>query len=215
MSQGKKPGKPISKKVASLNEQLRRRRGVRDLAERFLIVCEDDRSAVNYFEALKKQFNLSATSVQVVGSGGRTQPLQVVERAVQLKENSESNESGTEPFQHVWCVIDGDYGSKIKNARKKAEAHGVELAISNKCFEYWVLLHFEENNTSTMDCDELVSSLKKKHLRDYEKGSCDFREIVKKAQNACQRAKKLRERREKPGEICPKFRILVAKCTSS
>ena len=52
MSRGKKPKKPVSKKVLSLNEQLQRRRGVRYLAKRFLIVCEDEKSAPNYFEAL-------------------------------------------------------------------------------------------------------------------------------------------------------------------
>ena len=49
MSKGRKPKKPLSKKVMALNEQLQRRRGVRDLAKRFLIVCEDDKSAPNYY----------------------------------------------------------------------------------------------------------------------------------------------------------------------
>lgn len=72
MSKRKKPKKPLSPKVVALNEQLERRRGVRDLATRFLIVCEDGKSAPNYFEALKKHFNLSAASIQVAGSGGKT-----------------------------------------------------------------------------------------------------------------------------------------------
>jgi hypothetical protein len=182
-----------------------------------LIVCEDDKSAVNYFEALKKQFNLSATSVHVVGSAGRTQPIQVVERAVELKKNSEDSESGTEPFKHVWCMIDGDYGNKIKNARAKAEAHGVELAISTKCFEYWVLLHFEENDTSTRDCTELVSSLKRKHLPQYEKGSCNFSEIVRSARDASKRARKLRKPGKDRGDLpeiqnpCTEVYLLVEK----
>jgi hypothetical protein len=217
MSKGKKPAKPLSKATVSLNEQLRRRREFRDLPERFLIVCEDDKSAVNYFGALKKHFNLSATSVRVVGSGGRTQPTQVVERAVELKKNSEDSDSGTEPFKYVWCVIDGDYGNKVWNARAKAQAHGVELAISTKCFEYWVLLHFEENDTSTVNCDEVINSLKKKHLPKYEKGSCDFSEIVKSARDACKRAEKLRKPGKDRGDLpevqnpCSEVYLLVEK----
>jgi len=202
MSKGKKPKKPLSKKVLALNEQLQRRRGVRDLAKRFLIVCEDDKSAPNYFEALKKHFSLSATSVQVAGSGGKTQPIQVVERAVELKKSAASPKSGTVPFDQVWCVIDGDYGDKINNARAKARANRVKLAISTMCFEYWVLLHFEESDSSTMDCDALVRSLKSKHLPQYEKGTCDFHDIVKCVRDACKRAEKLRKpgikRRELP-----------------
>ena len=46
-------------------------------------------------------------------------------------------------------MIDGDYGSKIHNARARANKNGVELAISTMCFEYWVLLHFEETGKPT------------------------------------------------------------------
>jgi hypothetical protein len=163
MRQGKPPRKkPLSKKVLALNEQLQRRRGVRDLPKRFLIVCEDNKSAPNYFKALKRHFSLSATSIPVVPSGGRTQPIQVVELAVELKKGAADPNSSTEPFEQVWCVIDGDFGIKIKNARTKAKANKIKLAISTKCFEYWVLLHFEETDTSTMDCDALVRSLKRK-----------------------------------------------------
>ncbi len=70
--------RPVSKATAALNEQLARKRGVRDLAKRVLIVCEDQKSAVNYFEALKAHFRLTASAVEVVGSGGKTQPQQVL-----------------------------------------------------------------------------------------------------------------------------------------
>ena len=92
-------------------------------------------------------------------------------------------------------MIDGDYGAKISNARDKAKTKGVELAISTKCFEYWVLLHFEESATPTIDCDTVVSSLRKKHIPSYQKGSCDFRTIGKHVHVARKRAEKLR----KPG----------------
>ena len=195
MSKSNGPGKPQSKAVARLVEQLERRRGVRDLEKRFLIVCEDGKSAPNYFNALKKHFNLSAASIRVAGSEGHTQPLQVVERAVDINASAAAKDSSTEPFDQVWCVIDGDFGAKIANARSKANAHGVLLAISNKCFEYWILLHFEENDKAAADCNGLVKTLRKKHLPKYEKGKCEFEPIVPKVREACARAEKLR----KPG----------------
>ena len=48
MSNRGKPEKPLSKATGALLAQLRRRRGERDLEKRFLIVCEDDKSAPNY-----------------------------------------------------------------------------------------------------------------------------------------------------------------------
>ena len=145
MSKGRKTSMPLTKKVSSLHDQLRRRTGERELKQRFLIVREDDKSAPNYFHALRHQFNLSATSIEVVGGKSRSQPIQVVDRAVARKDEAAKKESGTLPFDQVWCVIDGDYGDKINNARAKATKHNVKLAISTPCFEYWILLHFEES----------------------------------------------------------------------
>ncbi len=192
MSNRGKPKKPLSKATAALLEQLRRRHGERDLEKRFLIVCEDGKSAPNYFEALKKHFKLSAASIEIAGSAGHTQPAQVVARAVEIKKSAASPDSGTVPFEQVWCVIDGDYGHKIANARSKATANAIELAVSTKCFEYWVLLHFEEYDKSTIDCDALVSTLRNKHLPRYTKGKCDFSSIVLHVRDACARAEKLR-----------------------
>ena len=187
--------KPLSGKVQTQIAELARRRGVRELEERFLIVCEDGKSAVNYFNALIRRFGISATSVKVAGSKGRTQPIQVVEKAIELKSAAASPASGTEPFDHGWCVIDGDYGGKIHHARARAKKNGIELAISTMCFEYWLLLHFEETAQPTTCCDDVVSRLRARYIKKYDKGKCDFIEIVDNVRAACKRAEKLR----KPG----------------
>lgn len=194
MTKRRHPKRPLSKKVIALNEQLARRRGIRDLEQRFLIVCEDGKSAPNYFEALKKYLNLSATSITVAGSGGRTQPTQVVETAIDLKNASAREVSGTEPYDKVWCVIDGDYGHKIAPARALATTNDITLLVTTLCFEYWILLHFEECDKSSMDCHSLEHALRAKgHIPDYTKGKCDFLSVVPHHDLASQRAKKLRE----------------------
>ena len=190
MSKRGKPAKPPSKKVTALLQSLRRKVGQRDPAGRFLIVCEDAKSSPNYFLALKRHFGLSAT---VVSSEHYSQPLQVVKRAVEIKRQAQ-RDPGLPPFKQAWCVIDGDYGDKINNARKKAVANNVRLAISTPCFEYWVLLHFVESAAPTATCDGVIHSLKK-HLPGYDKGSCDFSAIVAHARKAASRAERLRKRR--------------------
>jgi len=201
MSKPRKEPKPISPKVKSLNEQLARKRGIRSLKKRFLIVCEDTKSSLAYFDTLRVYLALDATSVKVAHSGGKTQPIQVVNEAIRLKEQSASDESGTVPFSQVWCVIDGDSGPKINNARTSAESHDIQLAISTKCFEYWILLHFEENDSSTMDCDALVIALRKKHIPNYDKGKTSHQDIVKNVILACRRAEKLRQPGIERGEM--------------
>jgi hypothetical protein len=143
MSKPRHPKRPVSKATKRLLESLRRKSGIRDLAPRVLIVCEDEKSSPNYFHALKREFRLSAT---IVGSGHFSQPIQVVERARQRKQSAADEDA---PFDSVWCVIDGDYGIRINNARACAQANGIELAISTQCFEYWIVLHFEESAAPT------------------------------------------------------------------
>ncbi|MHB1560820.1 MAG: RloB family protein [Isosphaeraceae bacterium] len=201
MSKGRKPKKPISNATQALLASLQRRKGVKELEKRFLIVCEDTKSAIAYFKALKKHLKLTATSVIVAHSDNRTQPIQVVEEAFARKKEAASRRSGTEPFDHVWCVIDGDYGDKIPPARAKAKARRIELAISTMCFEYWVLLHFEKCDQSTINCDGVVDNLRSRHLPNYEKGNCDFRQIVKAVEIACKRAETLRKPGIERGEL--------------
>jgi hypothetical protein len=190
--------KPLSKATCVLNEILMRRRGTKELPERFLIVCEDGKSSPTYFEALKKHYKLSATSVRVAGSSGGTQPIQVVSRAIELRDAAAAPNSGTEKFEHVWCVIDGDFGAvKIADARTKANANNIKLAISTMCFEYWVLLHFEQYDKSTLNCDAVIHHIKeKKHIPEYEKGKCDFKGVVQFVDEATDRAERLRKNRQ-------------------
>lgn len=195
--------KPTSKSVRHLCDELERKRGIRRLQKRFLIVCEDAKSSPNYFRALKKHLNLAATSIEVVGSGSYTQPGQVVEKAISRKSEAKSQRSGTVPFDEVWCVIDGDFGHQaINSARQRAINKGVQLAVSTKCFEYWVLLHFEEGAGCYEDCGSVIGSLKR-YLSDYEKGKCDFSEIVKQVDEAARRAKNKREAGKNSGITFP------------
>lgn len=194
-----KPHKrPIHPKVNTLNNLMARRRGIRDLPRRFLIVCEDEQSARNYFNALRKYENLSAASIAVVSSNGRTQPIQVVDEAISRTVRAADSNSATEPFDETWCIIDGDFGSAINNARRRAEANGVKLAISTQCFEYWILLHFAESAVPSPNCDAVVSSLKRDHYAGYSKGKCDFSNIVSNAREAMARARRLRRKDELP-----------------
>ena len=147
MSKGKKSKitdsqkRPTSKSKSRANflAEFQRKQDVRDLAKRFLIVCEDEKSAPKYFEALMKYFKLSATSVRVVGSSGRSQPIQVVDRAIEIKDEADESKSNNVPFDEVWCVIDGEYGVAINNARFRANANNVKLAVSTMCFFFKVL----------------------------------------------------------------------------
>lgn len=46
---------------------------------------------------------------------------------------------------HVWCVYDRDDHPHLAEAGQMARDNGIHVALSNPCFELWLLLHFRES----------------------------------------------------------------------
>ena len=111
--------------------------------ERFLIVCEGEKTEPNYF----KSFRLPGL-IHVHAEGFGVSPPQLVEVALERKRNS-SRRRGHEPFDQIWCVFDRDdwTDSDFNNAIRQAENKGLKVAYSNQAFELWYLLHFHYYNS--------------------------------------------------------------------
>jgi len=119
----------------------RRPSGTRE-RRRVLMVCEDSKSACDYFKAFKVDSNRA--EVRAVGTGMNTDSL--VEAAGSLKERA--TRLG-EPFNEVWCVFDRDSFplQYYDRAFQLANANGIKVAWANEAFELWYLLHFNYHDT--------------------------------------------------------------------
>jgi len=169
---------------------LKRSEPKRECKKRFLIVCEDSKSAPNYFKVLRKELKIAA-SIEVCPSVLGTDPVNVVQSAIDIRKKIEK-ESKTDPFDSVWAVFDADIHleqpSKISSARQLANRKTIKLAISNPCFEYWVILHFEnygKTQQTSKQIENKLSKLWQTHEKNkYEKGKADFSHVVKKYDDA-------------------------------
>ena len=87
-----------------------------------------------------------AIRIRFIARGMR--PAQLVERARRaLRANSrERRTSGSPEFDEIWCVMDTDDHPGLDAALQEAEATGIRLAVSNPCFELWLLLHFDRQS---------------------------------------------------------------------
>ena len=76
-----------------------------------------------------------------------TAPLELVRMAVLQKERDtrEAKRGRGDAFDQYWCVFDVDEHPKINEALALAEAHGINVALSNPCIEFWFLIHFENH----------------------------------------------------------------------
>lgn len=130
---------------------LRRSKRTRRERSRLLIVTEGEQTEVQYFKQLRG--HLRATGVDVVGmdvKGTGRDPVRVVHRA--LQESQQGALVGAEGgFDAVWCVLDVDEHRGLLDAVREAQKRGFRTAISNPCFEIWLLWHYE-------DCERYSSS---------------------------------------------------------
>jgi hypothetical protein len=99
-------------------------------------------------------------------------------------------------YDHVWCVFDVDEHPHIPDAKQQARDNGIELAISNPCFELWLLLHFQDQR-SCIDRSALHHECVK-HLPEYEK-RIPFAKVHPNYQEAVRRAHALRAWQESRG----------------
>lgn len=105
-----------------------------------MIFCEGEASEPDYINGLTRLPHVRLkTSVNVIIDPGQGVPLTLVRRAVDQIADPEVDE--------CWCVFDVEWPQNHPNldrAVELADAQGIRLAVSNPCFELWLILHFED-----------------------------------------------------------------------
>lgn len=144
------------------------------------------RTEPDYFHGMRRLLNMPSIEVKRKG----VSPEQLIDEAARYREYCGAD------FDEVWCVTDVD-DFPIARACQVAPRRGVDLAISNPCFELWLLLHFCDRWTAAQDYAEVAQQLKK-YVPSYNKASLDFEIFAEGIPDAIRRAKRLGECNEKP-----------------
>jgi hypothetical protein len=113
---------------------------------RVLVVCEGKITEPRYLKDLRHAEQVRLVEIVINDEGGV--PKTIVERAVALKRSAESEARRQRDnylkYDEVWCVFDIDAHPNVQAALQQARANGILTAVSNPCFELWLLLHFQE-----------------------------------------------------------------------
>jgi hypothetical protein len=125
----------MAKKQVSSRGYSPRRVNIREIRQRFLIVCEGEKTEPNYF----RSFRVPKVVIDIQGLGKN--PSSLVEEARELQDQ--------EDYDQIWCVFDRDSWTEadFNSAIRDAQAEGFKVAYSNESFELWYILHFEFLNT--------------------------------------------------------------------
>lgn len=177
-----------------------RREPTREPKPRLLVVCEGHRTEPEYIRgylAVHRQ-----VAVEVVIHPERGDPKKVVELAKEARSSAEARRRRHgDPFlayDQVWCVFDRDDHERFWEAVRMAQDNGLQLAVSNPCFELWLLLHFRES-PGARHRDELRTLLRKDHLPGYDKG-VRFDDLIAGVRDAIRRAERLAQDAERLDE---------------
>lgn len=153
----------------------------REVKQRFLIVCEGEKTEPNYF----RSFRVPKDVIEIDIKGFGENPSKLVKRAEELQKEEE--------YDQVWCVFDRDSWTPqdFNNAIKNAKHRKFKVAYSNESFELWYILHFQFLNTG-ISRNNYMNKLNKFLNNKYQKNSeTIYEELLEKQPTAIKNAEKL------------------------
>jgi len=169
---------------------MRNKGNPKKLAPKLHIFCEGGETEPNYLQHYLGLCGVNDTPrdrVVLIEKRKKTTPVQLVEESIDKKKSYPASDQ-------VWVVYDRE--SEVKyvdalhnNARQKASAQSVNIALSNVCFEVWLLLHFQKTaSRAYSSCRDLIKySTLTTHIPGYEKNitfSFTKEQIAKARKNA-------------------------------
>lgn len=171
---------------------------------RILVVTEGMKSEPTYLEALRRKLKLHSFQVEVLHPG-RTDPLNLVEVAVaRVKESRQKKRDlFTTPFDEAWVVFDreakhSDRQKSMPLALEKAKSNDIRVALSNPCFEFWILLHFTMTTKPFPHCEAVAKELKS-YLPKYGKALSEVQSLLPKIPDAVKNADHCRNHQKSVG----------------
>lgn len=154
----------MARRDARPKSSLKRRVATRSPRKTLLVFCEGDRTEPEYLNALRREpavREVAAVDIRVYPGAGGCAPLTLVEMAIAERKRTDDEEGEIDEF---WCVFDVEWPKNhphLRQAVAKARDHQIEVAISNPCFELWLILHFQDH---TAFLDTAAAERKRRQL---------------------------------------------------
>lgn len=180
ISRSRRPYAGVSHKT-----NLSRSVDTRDQRWTVLILSNGARTEVDYFKALKLS-GLPSIGKKVTAKFRNGTPYDTVRAAAEVQEYSD--------FDEAWAVCDVDTFD-VTTAIELAADKGVGLALSQPCFEVWLIFH-KTDSCSSFDNADQARRVLGKHVPSWDKTNLNFADFIDGIPDAVVRARK---REEPPG----------------
>lgn len=179
------------------SKPLKRSTETRRVKKTIWVFTEGKKTEPDYVRALKQLDHIREnTTIAVEIARDHVVPYPLVQRAL--------SKTGVEDVDEVWCLFDVESPQKpprLREAIQLAEQSGVRIAVSNPCFELWLLLHDRAVS------GHLTTSQAEKHAQDLlgvdGKNIVDPSTLIGRKAKARERAVRLRAGHDSAGTMFP------------
>ena len=137
---------------------LRRPRKPQPLRRVIRIHAEGRVTEPKYLEELGRRHR---DSIRIdIGETGAV-PETLVDRACRDMDHNRARRREGPLYDEIWCVFDVDEHPNLRGAIDRASQKKIKLAVSNPCFELWLLLHFRDQTAhiSRQDAKRVANQL--------------------------------------------------------
>jgi len=193
------------KRKARKLSDLRRRAPKRDPYDRIFIVSEGTETEPNYFKGLREHLRLNPQNVVICSCPCGTDPKTIVTYA--------ENEQKAGDYDRVYCVFDKENANYQIALEKIDNIDGLYAITSVPCFEYWLLLHFEdstrpyEQKGKKTPGQQLKSAIKKYLPKYTESDKAIFEKTAAHLGVAITRAEKIDKAQQRSGTDNPSTKV--------
>jgi len=181
------------------NRRQGRRLPFRDPKPTILVVTEGMRTEPEYLHGFVSACHNPRVTIQIAPEHGVPRTLVEIakRRKKEAEEDADREKDDNLAFNSVWCVFDVDEHPRVADAREMARDNGIDLAISNPCFELWLLLHVRES--PGMQDRAKIKTMLTQHVPEYDK-HVDYAMYSTGYEQAAMRAKRMDESAGSAGE---------------
>ncbi|MCD4653712.1 RloB family protein [bacterium] len=174
-----------------------RRPSTKNPKRRFLVFCEGKVTEPDYIKGFAARVRTASVEISKEQGVPWTLVREAKKRKAMAQREAQSTNDKFLEYDEVWCVFDIDDHPNLNDAFQMARDNGIKLAVSNPCFELWLLLHFREN--PGQQNRKAVLKLLRKYIPKYDK-HIDFACLENGVNDASKRAERLEREAAKAGE---------------
>lgn len=151
---------------------------------RLIVIAAEGRETEKQYFA---QFGDKRVHVKVLATGKDNQsaPEHVIERLTRFRDEYQIGGD-----DELWLMVDVDRWNLAKIAQEAVQ-RGYQLAISNPCFEVWLLCHFQEPPAEASVCQPIEDALRAALGGSYNKSKLNISQFVDRLDFALSRAERL------------------------